>query len=85
MNYVYLIKSISFVLYEWHHNALNIFFTFGGKKFQWKQIVAELAGIFVECSFKFISRLKAYDKISKKNWYLAQGLRLCLKVYVDSL
>ena len=66
MNYVYLIKSISFVLYEWHHNTLNIFFTFGGKKFQWKQIVAELAGIFVECSFKFISRLKAYDKISKK-------------------
>ena len=42
---------------------LIIFFTFGGKKFQWKQIVAELAGIFVECSFKFISRLKAYDKI----------------------
>ena len=38
------------------------FFTFGGKKFQWKQIVAELAGIFVECSFKFISRLKAYEK-----------------------
>ena len=35
-------------------------------KFQWKQIAAELAGIFVECSFKFISRLKAYDKISKK-------------------
>ena len=33
------------------------------KKFQWKQIVAELSGIFVECSFKFISRLKAYDKI----------------------
>ena len=45
---------------------LILFFTFGGKKFQWKQIVAELAGIFVECSFKFISRLKAYDKISKK-------------------
>ena len=42
------------------------FFTFGRKKFQWKQIVAELAGIFVEYSFKFISRLKAYDKISKK-------------------
>ena len=39
------------------------FFIFGGKKFQWKQIVAELAGIFVQCSFKFISRLKAYDKI----------------------
>ena len=39
------------------------FFTFGGKKFQWKQILAELAGIFVECPFKFISRLKAYDKI----------------------
>ena len=36
------------------------------RKFQWKQIVAELAGIFIECSFKFISRLKAYDKISKK-------------------
>ena len=49
------------------------------------RFVAELAGIFIECSFKFISRLKAYDKISKKNWYLAQGLRLCLKVYVDSL
>ena len=45
---------------------IDSFFTFGGKKFQWKQIVAELAGIFVECSFKFISRLKAYDKISKK-------------------
>ena len=43
-----------------------LFFTFGGKKFQWKQIVAELAGIFVGCSFKFILRLKAYDKISKK-------------------
>ena len=28
--------------------------------------MAGLAGIFVECSFKFISRLKAYDKISKK-------------------
>ena len=39
---------------------------FGGKKFQWKQTVAELAGIFVECSFKFISGLKAYDKIYKK-------------------
>ena len=25
-----------------------------------------MAGIFVECSFKFISRLKAYEKISKK-------------------
>ena len=49
------------------------------------RFVAELAGIFIECSFKFISRLKAYDKISKKNWYLAQGLRLCIKVYVDSL
>ena len=45
---------------------IDSFFTFGGKKFQWKQIVAELAGIFVECSFKFISRLKVYDKISKK-------------------
>ena len=44
---------------------IDSFFTFGGKKFQWKQIVAELAGIFVECSFKFISHLKAYDKISK--------------------
>ena len=42
-------------------------FTFGRKKFQWKQIVAELAGIFVECPFKFISCLKAYNKISKKN------------------
>ena len=39
------------------------FFSFGGKKFQWKQIVAYLAGIFVECSFKFISRLNDYDKI----------------------
>ena len=29
--------------------------TSGGKKFQWKQIGAELAGIFVECSLKFIS------------------------------
>ena len=46
---------------------IDSFFTFGGKKFQWKQTVAELAGIFVEFSFKFISRLKAYDKISKKN------------------
>ena len=46
--------------------------------------VAELAGIFVECSFKFISRLKAYDTISKKIWYLVQCLRLCLKAYVDS-
>ena len=41
---------------------LIFFFTFGRKKFQWKQIVAELAGIFVECSFEFISRLKAYEK-----------------------
>ena len=46
---------------------LILFFTFGGKKFQWKQIVAELAGIFVEYSCKFISSLKTYNKISKKN------------------
>ena len=51
------------------------FFTFGGKKCQWKQIVAEMAGIFVECSFKFISRLNAYDKISKK---LVSGARLTI-------
>ena len=46
-------------------NAVEIdsFFTLSGKKFQWKQIIAELAGIFVECSFRFISRLKAYDRI----------------------
>ena len=50
-------------------NAVQIdsFLTFGGKKFQWKQIVAELAGIFVVCSFKFISRLQDYHKIYKKN------------------
>ena len=41
---------------------LILFFTFGGKKFQ-KQTVAELAETFAECSFKFISRVKAYDKI----------------------
>ena len=45
---------------------IDSFFTFGGNKFQWKQIIAELAGIFIECSIRFISRLKAYDKISKK-------------------
>ena len=58
-------------------NAVEIdsFFTFGGKKFQWKQIVAELAGIFVECSFKFISRLKANDKISKN---VISGARLTM-------
>ena len=58
-------------------NAVEIdsFFTFGRKKFQWKQIVAELTGIFVECTFKFISRLIAYDKISKK---LISGARLTI-------
>ena len=54
---------------------IDSFFTFGGNKFQWKQIIAELAGIFVECLFKFISRLKAYDKISKK---LISGARLTI-------
>ena len=53
----------------------NSFFTFGAKNFQWKQIIAELSGIFVECSFKFISRRKAYDKISKK---LISGARLTI-------
>ena len=37
-----------------------------GKNHNQQSIVAELAEIFVEYSFKFISRLKAYDKISKK-------------------
>ena len=41
---------------------LIFFFTFGGKKFQWKQIAAELEGILVEHSFKFISRRMAFDK-----------------------
>ena len=61
---------------------LIIFLTFGGKKFQYKQIVAELAGIFVECSFKFISRLKAYDKIPKK---LISGARLTIVLRLTSI
>ena len=79
MNYVYLIKEYFFCFVRmtpqrfrfvrmtpqrFEHLLLLVGPHFGGKKFQCKHIVAELAGIFVECSFKFISGLKAYDKIS---------------------
>ena len=63
----YCFSSFLTKMFTSNKMQLKSFFTFGGKTFQWKKILAELAGIFVEYSFKFISRLKAYDKISKRN------------------
>ena len=57
---------------------LILFFTFGEKKFQWKQIVAELAGIFVECSFKFISRRRVLKLTAKYQKKLLSGARLTI-------